>query len=215
MPISSTLAKGNREQTDRLRRLVKRLDAPRLAFRMPNGWTVAVTLAHIAMWDRQRLCLMQRWARGKEASGAYDGNVFNDALEPLLALIPPEKAAAMAIRTAEEIDALLERVPDAVVNAALARSDAPNLDRGEHRAHHLDRIEEELSRAGISLKEHGETREQEGEAMGSRKTRSPKHPGKRGRGFVANLSIRKGAAAVRGGSTDKVEAGSENVRRMK
>jgi hypothetical protein len=31
-----------------------------------------------------------------------------------------------------------------VGEAALARPDAPNLDRGSHRRHHLDRIEEAL-----------------------------------------------------------------------
>ncbi len=149
MPIPSTLAQGNRNQTERLRRLVSRLDASRLALRLPNGWTVAVALGHIAMWDRQRLCLMQRWAEGKDATGSYDGNVFNDALQPLLELIPPERAAAAAVRAAEEIDALLDRVPDAVVQAALARPDAPNLNRGEHRQHHLDQIEKALAGAGL------------------------------------------------------------------
>jgi hypothetical protein len=150
MPIPSTLAEGNRAQTERLRRMAKTLDASRLSYRLSNGWTVAVTLGHVAMWDRQRLCLMQRWAEGKEATGAYDGNVFNDALQPLLALIPPEKAPAAALKAAEEIDAFLERVPDAVVQAALARPDAPNLNRGEHREHHLDRIERELAAAGLA-----------------------------------------------------------------
>jgi hypothetical protein len=39
-------------------------------------------------------------------------------------------------------------VSDAVVEAALARADAPNLDRGSHRRHHLDQIEKALARSG-------------------------------------------------------------------
>jgi hypothetical protein len=41
---------------------------------------VAGTLAHIPFWDRQRLCLMRRWAAGDLCGGAYDGDLFNAAL---------------------------------------------------------------------------------------------------------------------------------------
>jgi hypothetical protein len=119
-----------------------------LAVRLGNGWTVGGALAHLAFWDRQRLCLMRRWASGQEATGAYDGDVFNAALQPLLELIPPERAAAAAVQAAEEVDLLLLQVSDAVVEAALARTDAPNLDRGSHREHHLDLVEHALAEAG-------------------------------------------------------------------
>ncbi len=147
MPVSSAFAESNRTQTERLKRIVRTLDAGRLAARLPNGWTVAGTLAHVAFWDRQRLCLMRRWAAGEEASGAYDGDVFNAALQPLLELIPHERAAAAAVQAADEVDALLLEVSDAVVAAALARPDAPNLDRGSHREGHLDRIEQALAQS--------------------------------------------------------------------
>lgn len=145
MPVSAALAESNRVQTERLRALVARLDAAELALRLPNGWTVAGALAHIAVWDRQRLCLMRRWAAGVTASGAYDGEVFNETLQPLLELIPAERAAAAAVQAAEEIDEFLLDVSDHIVNAALARPDAPNLDRGSHRGYHLDQIERALA----------------------------------------------------------------------
>jgi hypothetical protein len=148
MPVSAALAESNRTQTERLRRLVGRLDGAMLGVRLPNGWTVAGALAHVAFWDRQRLCLMRRWATGDFCSGAYDGDLFNGALQPLLELIPPERAAAAAVRAAEEVDALLLEVSDEAVAAALARPDAPNLDRGSHRGSHLDQIEQALARAG-------------------------------------------------------------------
>lgn len=150
MPVSSAFAESNRSQTERLRRIVRRLDAARLAVRLPNGWTVAGALAHVAFWDRQRLCLMRRWAAGEDASGAYDGEVFNAALQPLLEMIPHERAASAAVETAEEVDALLLEVSDAVVEAALARPDAPNLDRGSHREGHLDIVEKALAEAGYA-----------------------------------------------------------------
>lgn len=148
MPLSPAFAESNRTQTERLRRLVGRLDAEKLAVRLPNGWTVAGALAHVAFWDRQRLCLMRRWAAGEDASGAYDGDVFNATAQPLLELIPPDRAASAALEAAEEVDALLLEVSDAVVEAALARPDAPNLDRGSHRKGHLDIVEKALADAG-------------------------------------------------------------------
>jgi hypothetical protein len=149
MPVSPAFAESNRAQTERLRKLVGRLDASMLAVRLPNGWTVAVALAHIAFWDRQRLCLMQRWAAGNWCNGGYDGDLFNEVLQPFLEAIPPDRAAEIALKSAEEVDAFLLTVPNEIVDMALARPDRPNLDRGSHREGHLDQIEGVL--AGASL----------------------------------------------------------------
>jgi hypothetical protein len=150
MPVSDAFAESNRLQTERLRKLVARLDADALAVRLPNGWTVAVALAHVAFWDRQRLCLMRRWEVGDWCDGGYDGDLFNEALLPFLEAIPRDRAAALALRAAEEVDAFLLAVPDDLVRAALARPDRPNLDRGQHREGHLDQIERALAEAGFT-----------------------------------------------------------------
>jgi hypothetical protein len=150
MPVSTAIAESNRSQTERLCRLVQRLDASKLAVRLPNGWTVVGALAHVAFWNRQRLCLMRRWAAGDICNGAYDGDVFNATVQPLLEMIPPERAAATAVQGAEEIDVLLLEVSGEVIEAALARPDAPNLDRGSHRQHHLDAVERALAEAGYA-----------------------------------------------------------------
>jgi hypothetical protein len=148
MPVPDQIAESNRVQTERLRALARRLTAEMLAVRLRNGWTVAVVLTHIAFWDRQRLCLMRRWAAGDWCDGGYDGKLFNEVLLPFLESIPPGRAAEMALKTAEEVDAFLLAVPDEVVGAALARPDRPNLDRGSHREGHLDQIEEALDGFG-------------------------------------------------------------------
>ena len=149
MPVSPAFAESNRRQAGRLRKLVDRLDASMLAVRLPNGWTVAVALGHIAFWDRQRLCLMRRWAAGNWCNGGYDGDLFNEVLLPFLETIPPDRAAEIALKSAEEVDAFLLTVPDEVVDTALARPDRPNLDRGLHREGHLDQIEEALAGARL------------------------------------------------------------------
>ena len=153
MPVSSAFAESNRGQTERLRKLVAGLDAAMLAVRLPNGWTVAVALAHIAFWDRQRLCLMQRWSAGNWCNGGYDGDLFNEVLLPFLEAIPPDRAAEIALTSAEQVDVFLLTVPDEIVEAALARPDRPNLDRGSHREGHLDQIDKAL--AGFSLTDAG------------------------------------------------------------
>jgi hypothetical protein len=145
MPVSPAFAESNRVQTERLRKLVGRLDAGMLAARLPNGWTVAVALAHVTFWDRQRLCLLRRWAGGDWCNGGYDGELFNEVLLPFPEMIPPDLAAETALRSAEEVDAFLLAVPDEVVAVALARPDRPNLDRGSHREGHLDQIEKALA----------------------------------------------------------------------
>lgn len=150
MPVSAAIAESNRVQTERLRKLIQRLTPEMLAVRLPRGWTVSVALAHIAFWDRQRLCLMRRWAAGEPCRGEYDGELFSETLQPFLELIPPDRAADIALRTAEEVDAFLLSVPDEVVESALARPDRPNLDRGSHREYHLDRVEQALTAAGYA-----------------------------------------------------------------
>ena len=150
MPVSAEVAESNRVQTERLRQLIARLSPEMLAVRLPRGWSVAVALAHIAFWDRQRLCLMRRWAAGEDRNGGYDGELFNEVLHPFLELIPPDRAASLALRAAEEVDRFLLEVPDEVVEMALARPDRPNLDRGSHREYHLDRIEQALAAAGYA-----------------------------------------------------------------
>jgi DinB family protein len=146
MPVSPEIAESNRQERERLERLVESLDDDGLRTRLSNGWTVAGALGHVAFWDRQRLCLLRLWAAGDFVSGAYDSTVFNDAVQPLLELIPPRELARAAVRAAKEIDELLLEVSDELLETALARPDAPHVDRGEHRRHHLDRIENALGR---------------------------------------------------------------------
>src|SRR5262249_57731696 len=101
MPAPPALAESNRSQTERMRQLVGRLDAAMQGVGLPNGWTVAGALAHVAFWDRWRLCLMHR-----------DGGVFSAALQPLLELIPPERAAAAAAQAAAQVAAPLPAPSD-------------------------------------------------------------------------------------------------------
>jgi hypothetical protein len=90
------------------------------------------------------LCLMRRWSAGDWCPGGYHGELFNETMRPLLELIPGSLAGGAAVHAAEEVDAFLLEVSDEAIARALARPDAPNLDRGSHREYHLDQIEQAL-----------------------------------------------------------------------
>jgi hypothetical protein len=76
-----------------------------------------------------------------------DVDWINDASRPLIHAIPPREAALLALRTAEDTDALAARLPldrlwpddpDSPISPA----------RGEHRGEHLDEIEAALRHRG-------------------------------------------------------------------
>jgi hypothetical protein len=147
MPIAREIAEHNQSQRERMEALAAKLDERALKTRLPNGWTVAGAFAHLAFWDRQRMVILRRWAAGEECTGLYAGSVFNDAMQPLLERIPARESVAAALEAAEEVDALLLALPDSIIETALARADAPNVRRGQHREHHLDIIERALGEA--------------------------------------------------------------------
>jgi hypothetical protein len=111
---------------------------------------VAGVLGHIAYWDIRVLVLAQKIARGEPwapGDAEPDGDWLNDSTRPLIHAIAPRDAAQLALRTAEEADALVAKLPldrmwpgdpDSPINAA----------RAEHRGEHLDEIEIALRARG-------------------------------------------------------------------
>ena len=75
-----------------------------------------------------------------------DADWLNDSTRPLIHAIAPRAAAQLALRTAEETDALAARLP--LDRLWPTDPDSPiSPARGEHRGEHLDEIEAAL-RAG-------------------------------------------------------------------
>ncbi len=134
---------ANRHQLERLRALVERLDDATLSTPVNEYWTVAGVLGHMAYWDSRFMVLGDKVDRGDPwvpGDAEPDGDWLNDSTRPLLHAIAPRAAAELAVRTAEECDALAARLPldrlwpddpDSPINPA----------RGEHRGEHLDEIE--------------------------------------------------------------------------
>ena len=136
----------NTRQRERLRALVQNLDDDALKAPVNEYWTIAGVLGHIAYWDIRVLVLAEKIDRGEPwvaGDAEPDGDWLNDTTRPLIHAIAPREAAQLAVRIAEETDALVAELPldrmwpedpGSPISAA----------RSEHRGEHLDEIEAAL-----------------------------------------------------------------------
>jgi hypothetical protein len=149
MSENSTDRSSDAAELDRLRRLVTRLSDADLAKPLPDGWTVAALLAHLAFWDRRAAFLVQRWQREGRAptpsEDAPDSDVVNEAAKPVWLALPPRAAANEALAAAEAADGALDRASPALIDQ-IAAAQIMSLSRAEHRAEHLDEIEAQFGR---------------------------------------------------------------------
>jgi len=142
----------NAAELARLRTLVDRLSDRELAAPMPDGWTVAAVLAHLAFWDHRIVLLLDQWGpdgRGKRPPNIDGTSVdwINDAGKPLCLALAPRVAARMVVDAAVAADQRVAALSDSLLaaNAAAGTPISPN--RAAHRREHLDEIERALPRA--------------------------------------------------------------------
>lgn len=137
---------ANARQRERLRTLIEALDGDALTTPVNEYWTVAGVLGHIAYWDIVFQTLAEKIDRGEPwapGDAEPDGDWLNDSTRPLIHAIAPREAAQLALRTAEETDALAARLP--LDRLWPGDPDSPiSPERGEHRGEHLDEIEAAL-----------------------------------------------------------------------
>ena len=79
-PWTSGYVERNQESLQRLRRLVERLSDDELMRELPDGWTIADTLAHLAFYDRRAAILLERFAQEGVFASPYDYDTINAAL---------------------------------------------------------------------------------------------------------------------------------------
>jgi hypothetical protein len=137
-------ATENTHERQRLRTLVARWSDADLTRPLPNGWTVAITLAHLAFWDRQRLALLRRWEREGVTPAPTDADTINEGVRVLATALPPRAAAQLALDAAEAVDQALEQLSAEMVTQIEGGGQASILRRAVHRRGHLDRIEQAL-----------------------------------------------------------------------
>jgi Mycothiol maleylpyruvate isomerase N-terminal domain len=134
----------NREQLQRLRRLVARLSDDDLMRELAHGWTVSDTLSHLAFYDRRAQVLLERFPREGVFPSPYDYDTLNAALPYLTRRIPPREVATEAVAAAEAADQAAAAIPHALVGE-IRRLNQVKLERAEHRRSHLDDIEAVLA----------------------------------------------------------------------
>jgi hypothetical protein len=148
MAVDRSYIAANEASLRQLRTLVDRLSDAQLARPLPDGWTVAAALAHVAFWDQRALWLLDRWERGERPRPPHAGDVdwINEAAKPLCLALPPRTAARLAVEIAERVDRRLAAVPDARLAENEAAGAPIRVDRAHHRRTHLEEIERELGR---------------------------------------------------------------------
>jgi uncharacterized damage-inducible protein DinB len=150
MPDGRSYVESNTRERERLTALVERLDDDGLTAPVNEYWTVAGVLGHIAYWDIRVLVLAEKIARGEPwAAGDAEpeGDWVNETTRPLIHAIAPREAAQLALRTAEQCDALVAELP--LERMWPGDPESPiNASRWEHRAEHLDEIEAALRARG-------------------------------------------------------------------
>jgi GAF domain-containing protein len=135
----------NAKERERLRSLVERLTDKELSLPLGNDWTIAVALAHLSFWDQRILFLMRKWKKSGVEPSSIDIDVTNDSLLSLWLALPPQKAANLAISSAEAIDRELEEASSDFITEIEGFGEKFRFYRSIHRKLHLDQIEEVLN----------------------------------------------------------------------
>ena len=146
-PDRSYIAENDRERR-RLEALVGKLDDAALGRPMPDGWTVAGVLAHLAFWDQRIVTFIELLKRGAKvpAEDPIDVEWINAAAKPTQLALSPGRAATLAVETARAIDQAVATLSDELLAKNAAAGGQINLRRAEHRREHLDEIEQVLAK---------------------------------------------------------------------
>jgi hypothetical protein len=138
----------NQVQRDRLRTFTSSLTDEQLLRKLPNGWTVAVTLAHLAFWDERISTLFQRLFQEGASPSSIDADAVNGPLAILCSAIPPRETVRLALEAAEKVDQVVANLPKAVVDQFVMSGKDAYIRRSLHRIFHLEKIQHALKAQG-------------------------------------------------------------------
>jgi hypothetical protein len=145
--VNRPYSNENAHARQQLESLVASLDDRDLGCPLPNGWTVAQALVHLAFWDLRQLALLKRWQRTGVDSSSADVDVTNEAVLAISAVVPLKEAARLAVASATAVDAEADRVSEKLCAAIVAAGHERVLRRSLHRHEHLRQIEEMLAKS--------------------------------------------------------------------
>jgi hypothetical protein len=139
--MKSVCIAENKAERERLKRLAGGLSEADLRLEMPNGWSFATKLLHLAFWDYYALGLLRRWKDGGVTVSSLDVDAVNGAVRELGRLIPGQAVLAAACSAAEAVDREVEGIGAELARAIEAAGRPRILHRAVHRREHLDQIE--------------------------------------------------------------------------
>ena len=143
MTLDRSFVERNLASRERIRDLAARLSDDELQHRVGEHWTVAITLAHLAFWDRRVLYVLDMTERGGKLFIPEIDIFVNDLSLPLWAAIPPRQAARLAVEAAEEVDRRLETFPPSLLEQIYTYNQRWVV-RALHRGEHLDEADAAL-----------------------------------------------------------------------
>lgn len=143
--IPGTLA-ANADSLLELRALVGRLSDADLARPLGAGWTVGTALGHLAFWDMRVALMADRWKIANAVSGVdIEGDVVNEAVEPLLLAAPGRALATLALAAASAANTAVNRLTPDLLAHALVEGSVFGAARQHHRREHIEQIERALA----------------------------------------------------------------------
>lgn len=143
MDLDRSFVQLNRASTERIRRLVGRLTEKEMQHQVGEHWTVAISLAHLAFWDRRVLYALEITERDGKLFTPEINIAVNDMALPLWAAIPSRAAAELSIGTADQLDKRLEALPATLLEELYAYNKRWVV-RALHRNEHLDEVDASL-----------------------------------------------------------------------
>ncbi len=142
--MSDDYIQENTNERARLFRLTEALKKSELTRPLPNGWSVATKLLHLAFWDQYCAVLLKRWRNETPSASTLDIDAVNDAVRTLSLAVPVGQVVRLVRAAAEEVDRVAEQIPPEVRAAIEGAGRGRVLRRWIHRRAHLDQVEEAL-----------------------------------------------------------------------
>lgn len=133
-------AKQNAAERERLVRLTTGLTEEQLKRPLPNGWTVATKLLHLAFWDQYCLALLRAWKHTSVFTSSLDVDAINHAVRVLSEAIPASAVVPLVRAAAEAVDKEIESIGPELRAAIEGLGRARLLQRWIHRREHLEQM---------------------------------------------------------------------------
>jgi hypothetical protein len=143
MALDRSFVELNRASTARIRALAAGLDSTQLQHRVGEHWTVAITLIHLAFWERRVLDGLAKTEQAGALAFPPIDFVVNDLSLPFWAAVPPAAAARLAVESAAAVDQRLEDYPPALLEEVYKGNEYWVV-RSRHRNAHLDEVDAAL-----------------------------------------------------------------------